>query len=596
MKKLLSMVLALMMCLSMLPAMAEYGVIGGADGPTEVFVTSAVTTMTLPGDLAAQALAAGRRVESEWKITEMTGIDLDDEALTSAVQELVEAITLRAANQGDEYSCAVSIGQTDVLTFDLANMADEYFVHSNLLGSPIAFRADEGSAIFTRLTDAMVQYGLMTEDTAAIYEELLATYAQEDVQENIVSAFTLEELLTLDYSAVISALSALNDRIELVEAPTVPGNCDPAAIAGKLSVTNEQMAQVCKAYIQLLRDNPTLMNLVAEMTGAMTQEQASAMADMYAVDVSFLQFMTIEYQLEQLETELDSTPILDGTFDIYLCMNEAGELVYLTATMPIYTASASLEGEETTASVEGEVDAEADASTEIIASPSADMIAEQEAEGTSTVVALEYRRQTVAEGVSHVVNLFVDEESLTIDALVKDSSARVLFTEQEKELCVLDLTWTDSTFSALLTIEDGSSTVSFAFDGAYVCTDEAYTLAGTLTITNASAISGERLTLGFQADYTRNGADFVGACEMVFAFEDLFDESAAVRIRVQGTSCTADPVESIVTADALRPADMDDETFTQWFSTVINTMNGWTGTVLMALPESLLTIILSSGI
>lgn len=596
MKKLLSLLLALMMCLSMLPAMAEYGVIGGADGPTEVFVTSAVTTMTLPRDLAAQALAAGRRVESEWKITEMTGIDLDDEALTAAMQELVEAITLRVANQGDEYSCIVSIGQTDVLTFDLANAADEYFVHSNLLGSPIAFKADEVSAILTRLTDAMVAYGLMTEDTAAIYEQLLAAYAQEDVQENIVSAFTLEELLTLDYSAVISALSALNEQIELVEAPTVPGNCDPAAIAGKLSVTNEQMAQICKAYIQLLRDNPSLMNLVAEMTGTMTQEQAAAMADMYAVDVSFLKSMTIEYQLELLEAELDSMPILDGTFDIYLCVNEAGELVYLTATMPIYTASASLEGEETTASVEGEVDVEADASTEIIASPSADMIAEQEAEGTSTVVALEYRRQTVAEGVSHVVNLFVDEESLTIDALVKDSSAHVLFTTQEKELAVLNLTWTDSTFSALLTIKDGSSTVSFAFDGAYVCTDEAYKLAGTLTITNASAFSGERMTLGFQADYTRNGADFEGACEMVFAFEDLFDESAAVRIRVQGTSCTVDPVESIVTADALRPADMDDETFTQWFSTVINTMNGWTGTVLMALPESLLTIILSSGI
>lgn len=583
MKKLLSMVLALMLCLSLMPATAEYGVIGGADGPTEVFVSSAMQTITLPDELGEKALAAGRRGEVELRITELTGLELDDEALEAAIGELMDSIIFRAAEQGDEASYVVSIGQTDVLTFDLANTADEYFVRSNLLGSPIAFKADEVSGILSRLLDTMVQYGMLDESTAVALEQSLASLGQEST----ATAFNMEDLLTMDYSALTSALSTLNGQIEIVADPTVPGNCDPAVVGEKISVTNEQMVQICKAYIQLLRDNPELMSLVAQMTGTMTEEQAAAMAEMYAVDISSFQSMTLESVLAQVEAELDSTPILDGTFDVYACMDENGVPVYFTVTMPIYTASASLEGEETTASVE----VEADASTEIVASPSADMIAELEADGTTTVLSLEYYRQTVAEGVSHVVNLFADEESITIDALVKDNTAHIVFTAPDAEPVVLDLTWTDSTVSAILTVTD----VTIAFDGAYVYTDAAYKLDGTLTFTNASDFAGERIAVDFHSDYALNGVDFDGTFKTSITIEDLFDTDSKLAIAMEGTARTTDPIESVVTADALRPADMDDATFTQWFATVLNALNGWTGTLLMSLPESLLNIILSSG-
>lgn len=583
MKKLLSMVLALMLCLSLMPATAEYGVIGGADGPTEVFVSSAMQTITLPDELGEKALAAGRRGEVELRITELTGLELDDEALEAAIGELMDSIIFRAAEQGDEASYVVSIGQTDVLTFDLANTADEYFVRSNLLGSPIAFKADEVSGILSRLLDTMVQYGMLDESTAVALEQSLASLGQEST----ATAFNMEDLLTMDYSALTSALSTLNGQIEIVADPTVPGNCDPAVVGEKISVTNEQMVQICKAYIQLLRDNPELMSLVAQMTGTMTEEQAAAMAEMYAVDISSFQSMTLESVLAQVEAELDSTPILDGTFDVYACMDENGVPVYFTVTMPIYTASASLEGEETTASVE----VEADASTEIVASPSADMIAELEADGTTTVLSLEYYRQTVAEGVSHVVNLFADEESITIDALVKDNTAHIVFTAPDAEPVVLDLTWTDSTVSAILTVTD----VTIAFDGAYVYTDAAYKLDGTLTFTNASDFAGERIAVDFHSDYALNGVDFDGTFKASITIEDLFDTDSKLAIAMEGTARTTDPIESVVTADALRPADMDDATFTQWFATVLNALNGWTGTLLMSLPESLLNIILSSG-
>ncbi len=585
MKKLLSMVLALMLCLSLMPATAEYGVIGGADGPTEVFVSSTMRTITLPDELGEKALAAGRRGEVELRITELTGLELDDEALEAAIGELMDSITFRAAEQGDEASYVVSIGQTDVLTFDLANTADEFFVRSNLLGSPIAFKADEVSGILSRLLDTMVQYGMMDEGPAVALEQSLASLGQETT----ATAFNMEDLLTMDYSALTSVLSTLNGQIEIVEDPTVPGNCDPAVVGEKISVTNEQVAQVCKAYIQLLRDNPELMSLVAQMTGTMTEEQAAAMAEMYAVDISSFRPMTLESVLAQVEVELDSTPILDGTFDVYACMDEAGVPVYITATMPLYTASETVESEETTAAVAD------DASAEIVASPSADMIAELDADGTTTVLSLEYCRQTVAEGVSHVVNLFADDESITIDTLVKDNAAHIVFTAPDAEPVVLDLTWTDSTFSAILTVTEGATTVTIAFDGAYVYTDAAYKLDGTLTFTNASDFAGERIAVDFHADCALNGVDFDGTFKASITIEDLFDADSKLAIAVEGAARTTDPIESVVTADALRPADMDDATFTQWFATVFNALNGWTGALLMSLPESLLNIILSSG-
>lgn len=585
MKKLLSMVLALMMCLSLLPASAEYGVIGGADGSTEVFVTSAMRTITLPGELGEKALAAGRRGETELRITELSGLELDDEALEAAILELVDSITFRAAEQGDEASYVMSIGQTDVLTFDLANTADEFFVRSNLLGSPIAFKADEASGILSRLLDTMVRYGMTAEDTAVALEQSLASLGQEST----AATFTLEDLLAMDYSALISVLSILNGQTEIVENPTVPGNCDPAVVGEKISVTNEQMAQVCKAYIQLLRDNPELMNLVARMTGMMTEEQAVAMAEEYSMDISSFRSVTLESFLAQVEAELDSEPILDGTFDVYACMDEAGAPVYITATMPLYTASETNEPEETTAAVAD------DASAEIVASPSADMIAELETDGATTVLSLVYYRQTVAEGISHVVNIFADDESLTIDALVKDNTAHIVFTAMDAEPVVLDLARTDSTCSAILTLTDGGYTITIAFDGAYVYTDAAYKLDAALTFTNASNISGERIAVDFHTDYALNGVDLDGTFNASITVEDLFDADSRLAFAMEGTARTTDPIESVVTADALRPADMDDATFTQWFAMVLNALNGWTGTLLMSLPESLLNIILSSG-
>lgn len=589
MKKLLSLILALMMCLSMLPATAEYGVIGGADGPTEIFVASEMPAMTLPGDLAAQAIASGRRVESEWKITEMAGIDLDDEALTAAVKELVESISLRIAQQEESFESALAIGETEVLTADVANAADTTYISSNLLGGTIAVRGEEAEGLASRLLDMMVQMEMLTEDDVATLQYVLESFTSTQSLSDTAlfgNELSLSDLLTMDYSAVLNVMNDVMQKAEIVESPTVPKTCDPAVAGIKLSMTNDDLARFTKACIQVLRDNPTLMRFVAKQLGMYTEEQLPGLWESLYSDLlteeEFRAYMqSFESVLDEIDAELDGTQLLDGTYDIMGCYDAEGQIVYMVLTLPIYTEIEMLYGEETYIDIEDEQPAE-----------TTDAVAETESAGTTTVLSLEYSRQTLAEGVSHVVNFFVDEESITIDALVKDNTAHIAFSEQGVEPITLDLAWADGTISAVLTIKSNEQeNDTIAFEGTYICTEETYKLAGKLTYTETStSIAGLPVqwdfAVSFSADYVRNGVDFEGVIHANVAFDD-------VNLALQGTTHTTDPAESIVTADALRPAEMDDETFTSWFVMLMNNFNAWTGTVLMALPESLLTILLS---
>lgn len=580
MKRLLSMVMALILCLSLLPASAEYGVIGGADGPTEIFVTTVKSNpLVLPGDLAAQAAAAGRRVETEVKITGMNGIDTSDEALDAALKELLESIAVRTAQQGNEAELTLAIGETDVLTLAYAAAEDGAYIGSNLLGGTIAIRKDEVGRLVSRVMDMMVQLNMLDEDTASSLNAALAEI--EDAAgllggSDANAAFlTMEDLLTMDYSAVLAVLEDVLAGAETVESPTVPERCDPAVTGVRVSVTNEQMARLIKAYIQVLRDNPELMRMAANMVGMYTEEQLDALrkdiqdSGMVITDEEFeMYFPSFEAMLDEMETSLAGQQLLDGTFDVQVCCGEDGQVVCMTMTLPLALYS--------------EIETEDDEETNT--------------EGAPTVLSMAYTRQTLDTGVSHVVNLFVDEDSVTIDALVKDGSAHIEFSEQGTTPVTLDVIWADGTVSAVLIVKSNEQMADiFAFEGTYLCTDESYKLSGKLTYTDVmnSAYQGLDVSwnfaASFNAEYVRNGADFEGTFDANIAFED-------VNLTLQGTSRTADLGASIVTEDALRPAEMEDEAFINWFVKVLNNYNAWMGTVLMALPESLLSILMSGAL
>ena len=68
-----------------------------------------------------------------------------------------------------------------------------------------------------------------------------------------------------------------------------------------------------------------------------------------------------------------------------------------------------------------------------------------------------------------------------------------------------------------------------------------------------------------------------------------------VKVVAECKLTTSDPVDSIMSGNVVRPAELDEAAFLNWFVGAANSVTSWAGNLLMALPESLLSLILSMG-
>ena len=142
MRKVFCMLLALTMLLPMLPAMAEGVIIGGADGPTGIW-SSGLGGMLLTKDLVENAIAAGRRVVSTVKVTELSGLELDTPELEQAVAELLSKLTLTEADQGDEGVLSLSVGDQEILDLGIAMAGKDTYIKSSLVGGTVVVSEEE---------------------------------------------------------------------------------------------------------------------------------------------------------------------------------------------------------------------------------------------------------------------------------------------------------------------------------------------------------------------------------------------------------------------------------------------------------------------
>ncbi len=616
MKKLLSLVLALMMCAGVLPVMAETGVIGGADGPTEIVLTG--PDIMLPGDLGEDALAAGRKVQANLAVTEVSGIDTGDASVDAALTELFKALGFTMTQQGDEGAFSLTISGNDVLSMGLAVSGEDAYVQSNLLGGTVVVGASEVTSLVERLLDMLVMMESITEEDAAelkaqagvLVTTLSAALQNSDFQVTLTDA----DLLAMDYSAVVTVLGEIMQKMQPVENIVVPKNCDAAVGGVTLNATNEDMQKMSMALIQFIKDNPKLMRFLAYQFGMSTRAQLTTMWEamkdnsIYATEEEFLQANpAVEDVLDEAMSALEDRKILDGDYVIQVYYDEAGLPVYATFMVPVFIQAESLYTD-----VQTESSGEAAGENEIIASPSADMLDEMEPKGETKVVEIVYARQTVAQGVSHVVNITVDGEMLTIDTLISGKTAHIVLSVPEEEPVIIDAAVEGNKLTAVLSASpDEATAITCTLEGSYLCSDTDYELMGKFTLTevytpvetetpsvNGMALPGfeskkpqPRTTtfeLDFAVDYVRNGVDFTGVTDLAFAFND-------VHVALQMNVATADPADSIMAGTVVRPAELDDAAFANWFVGVVNTFSSWTGNLMMALPESVLTVLFSGG-
>lgn len=574
MKKLLSLILAMMMFA--VPCLAE-GVIGGADGPTALFVSEDMITADA---ILNDAIAAGRRVTVNVTVPEITGVNTGDPAVDTAIVDFVKALGLRVEAQGDEYDMGLSLTGKDVLTLGWAVNGEDAYIKSNLIGGTIVLSLAEVEPIISRLLDMMVLMEAMTEEEAAEIKAqlpaMIETY-KAAFEQGMAGQMTMEDLLAMDFSAFDPVLKDVEASLEPVTEIVVPRMCDQATHGVCLTIDNAEFTGAIRALFQFIKDNPKFMAAMTsegigmtEETRAMEWETRGALYQQYGIYENYEAFCaenpTTAELLDQLIEETKTMKMLDGDFVTTVYFNDAEEIVYMTSTLPMFT--------ETESVIETEENAET-------------------VNGTTEILNVVYTRQTVAQGVSHVCNIDVDGEGITVDVLAKEKAWVINLSDNETQEVGLTINAVEEngvikgdfdmyengpvgTFSYYHMADETQFKTEIAFA---LWLDEEY-LAGH---PNEEPVS---LSIAYTCDYDRSGVDFSGKEIVNVAFND-------VKVVVDIDIATADPVDSIMAGNVVRPAELDDAAFANWFVTAYNAITGWVGTTLMALPASVLTLMTS---
>lgn len=574
MKKLLSLILAMMMFA--VPCLAE-GVIGGADGPTALFVSENMITADA---ILNDAIAAGRRVTMNVTVPEITGVNTGDPAVDTAIVDFVKALGLRVEAQGDEYDMGLSLTGKDVLTLGWAVNGEDAYIKSNLIGGTIVLSLAEVEPIISRLLDMMVLMEAMTEEEAAEIKAqlpaMIETY-KAAFEQGMAGQMTMEDLLAMDFSAFDPVLKDVEASLEPVTEIVVPRMCDQATHGVRLTIDNAEFTGAMRALFQFIKDNPKFMAAMTsegigmtEETRAMEWETRGALYQQHGIYENYEAFCaenpTTAELLDQLIEETKTMKMLDGDFVTTVYFNDAEEIVYLTSTLPMFT--------ETESVIETEENAET-------------------VNGTTEVLNVVYSRQTVAQGVSHVCNIDVDGEGITVDVLAKEKAWVINLSDNETQEVGLTINAVEEngvikgdfdmyengpvgTFSYYHVADENQFKTEIAFA---LWLDEEY-LAGH---PNEEPVS---LSIAYTCDYECNGVDFSGKEIVNVIFND-------VKVVVNIDIATADPVDSIMAGNVVRPAELDDAAFASWFVTAYSAITGWPGTTLMALPASVLTLMTS---
>lgn len=605
MKKLLSLMLAMMLCIGPAAGLAEgeidLGVIGWADGPTSIFVTE---NMVTSAQMLEDAIAAGRKVTIDFSIPEVEGINTGDPTVDGALTDLVEAIGVSASMQGDEYHMGMSLADQDVLTVGVAVNGEDAYIKSNLIGGTVVIGAKEVEPIINRLLDALVMMEALTEeDVASMKEELpeLMEVFQTAMAQSAELTMTDEDLLKLDYSALTGVIMNLAAQVETIDEIVVPRMCDPATKGFRLSIDNAEFVSVLRACLQFVEDNPKLKNFIAAQSGYnYTDEELAEMwahdgelymeYGIYASEEEFRNQNSFDYMLTEAFNALETVKLLDGEFITTVYMNDADEIVYLTSVLPMFNEEKAVY----------EADA---ASTEV--------------KGTTEILNVVYTRQTVAQGVSHVCNIDVDGEGATIDVLAHENSVQIRLSDMASQALLLTIDAmkeNDAVKGTYITNEEEETVYSGSFIFAHSTSDAHFKTQADFTMEiaftpaegaaaevpslNGMTLPGyqakqpqaktDNLAVSYLCDYVRAGVDVNGAETLTVQFND-------VKVVAECELTTSDPVDSIMSGNVVRPAELDEAAFLNWFVGAANSVTSWAGNLLMALPESVLTLFLSMG-
>ncbi len=481
------------------------------------------------GDYITEALDNGRRAQ----VTVTFGVAEDltgDETVDTVIRDVLEAIELRGAIQkgeGAQFSGALNLSDTDVLTLEAGRTGEAYYVLSNLLGErAIELHPEDAHPLMNRFVDFFAQMGLYSESEAEALKELLPEAFAQGFAAGAATAAQMENIPEPDMSALIAFVES---KMVEEEVTMQPRHSDPAARKVVITMNGEDMAQVWQLIFDAIRTNAELMEMLrANITieGGMT------------IEAAFDEAMEEMQELKELFPE----PV---PLEIYL--DEKDEPVYATLTMTVAEESAP-----TGATATGKIGASG--STQ---------------EGVVTYeVSLEmnYARLTLNDQVTHAVNAIIKDEADTVNLSVN------VIDGMDSEEVRVDMGDGETNFGVYVTHSAQTEEASMASDVKMnlVVTDPELSL---------------NMGVKIQEKAQKNGVDAQAESRLALCLE----EKELFTMNVQLT--TGEPEAAFAPEDAIRLATVSDEDFQAWFVDLVNGLEAWLFSAAQALPASVLMLL-----
>lgn len=200
-----------------------------------------------------------------------------------------------------------------------------------------------------------------------------------------------------------------------------------------------------------------------------------------------------------------------------------------------------------------------------------------------------YTRQTVAAGVSYVVNITPNGRTASFDMLVSDGQITGnLYAVDGAKALDMNIKTTDNTLRAEINFFEGEDekllTILLEGECEYTAVREYF--SGKLSFIGSG--EGERIVFDLSSDFAINGEEFKGLVK--FAFDVM-----GMGMGIQVASETAPAQPSMMLGDVVRPAVLDDTAFQNWFTGIINNAMTVLMNSLSALPESVLTLVMGGA-
>lgn len=500
------------------------------------------TLMNAP-DYGTLAIEAGRRVSATITLSDVATDFTGEPAVDQVIADVLGALVITCYQQGDEIYYAIGMKQesgvvADLLTMGVAVAGEDAYILSNLIGGTIVIGADEVVPVLERLIDMFVMLGFIEEEQAKqIKAELPAIWEVvcDEFAASMESALTPEDLADMDFSALMGIVETVAGKMSAGDVEPLARNCDPAVSMITLTLTPEEMNSILAAGVRFIKDNPKFADAIAKDMD---------FDNVYAAEFSGVSGEPMDFYgwLDTLIEGLNTEQVFAEDTIVRIWLGEDGMPVAMDCKVCPMNEEKAVE------------------------------------------VSLTYGRLTLNDGVAHTGMLSFPGGDVTVDVLVKgdDFTVNVAVAEEGETRVAMTLDWNDRSAENLLAadiIMDLTVTeADVSVNGYYYAGDE----RSDYTQTTEDATVNVRI--GMTTDAVLDGVDFTETSKITIAVNGKHYLSIN---SVGGTSMAGD---SIMTGDVVRPAELSDSEFANWFVSAYSALFSGMQNMIYCMPASLINL------